>query len=320
MAWADHTLRVGCQKASLQGAQLYTVRPAGTYLPHPPWVPLPPPFTFSPHPHGWLALRSSRASSCAKLCRCACGRVVPPSPSVSVGSRLPFVVFWRARRSVGAESADCRKDNLVGGGFKEGRKELLKMEDTQQQQAGEEGVVRIGKRCFVGNLAWRTSWQDLKASKRSRSSGIGCRQHRFTSIAALDSGAEPCWQQSQLGCRGHAWGLHAPTMWTRCPPQDKFRECGNVVYTNVMRDDDGEGGRAGCLQPLPRGLPACPTSLMGSAHLDPGPQRPLARDLWGDAIFLFADTFFSILRRPLQGLGHRRVRHPPGGERPHAVW
>jgi hypothetical protein len=25
-----------------------------------------------------------------------------------------------------------------------------------------EGGVRIGKRCFVGNLAWRTSWQDLK--------------------------------------------------------------------------------------------------------------------------------------------------------------
>jgi hypothetical protein len=24
------------------------------------------------------------------------------------------------------------------------------------------GEVRVGKRCFVGNLAWRTSWQDLK--------------------------------------------------------------------------------------------------------------------------------------------------------------
>eukprot|EP00798_Chlamydomonas_sp_ICE-L_P029132 gene29131-32350_t len=43
-------------------------------------------------------------------------------------------------------------------------------------------VVRvIGKRCFVGNLAWKTSWQDLK---------------------------------------------------------DKFRECGNVVYANVMREDN----------------------------------------------------------------------------------
>lgn len=42
-------------------------------------------------------------------------------------------------------------------------------------------TVRIGKRCYVGNLAWKTSWQDLK---------------------------------------------------------DKFREIGNVVYANVMRDDD----------------------------------------------------------------------------------
>eukprot|EP00210_Caulerpa_lentillifera_P006102 g5830.t1 len=40
----------------------------------------------------------------------------------------------------------------------------------------------IGKRCYVGNLAWKTSWQDLK---------------------------------------------------------DKFRECGEVVYANVMRSDDG---------------------------------------------------------------------------------
>ena len=48
---------------------------------------------------------------------------------------------------------------------------------------GGEGVVRIGKRVFVGNLAWKTSWQDLK---------------------------------------------------------DKFRECGNVVYANVMRDEEGE--------------------------------------------------------------------------------
>jgi len=55
---------------------------------------------------------------------------------------------------------------------------------------GEEGgdAMRIGKRCFVGNLAWRTSWQDLK---------------------------------------------------------DKFRECGNVVYANVTKDDTGRASRAG---------------------------------------------------------------------------
>lgn len=47
---------------------------------------------------------------------------------------------------------------------------------------GEDNVMRIGKRCYVGNLAWKTSWQDLK---------------------------------------------------------DKFRECGDVAYANVMRDEEG---------------------------------------------------------------------------------
>lgn len=48
-------------------------------------------------------------------------------------------------------------------------------------------VMRIGKRCYVGNLAWKTSWQDLK---------------------------------------------------------DKFRDVGNVVYANVMRDDGGTHGHS----------------------------------------------------------------------------
>lgn len=43
--------------------------------------------------------------------------------------------------------------------------------------------MRVGRRCFVSNLAWRTSWQDLK---------------------------------------------------------DKFRDCGTVVYANVIRDEAGE--------------------------------------------------------------------------------
>lgn len=43
--------------------------------------------------------------------------------------------------------------------------------------------LRAGRRCFVSNLNWRTSWQDLK---------------------------------------------------------DKFRECGEVVYANVVKDEDGE--------------------------------------------------------------------------------
>lgn len=56
----------------------------------------------------------------------------------------------------------------------------------------EEDVMRVGRRCFISNLAWRTSWQDLK---------------------------------------------------------DKFRECGTVVYANVIRD---EGGK--CAAQLQRSL------------------------------------------------------------------
>lgn len=52
------------------------------------------------------------------------------------------------------------------------------MAETQDDGA----VMRIGRRCFVSNLNWKTSWQDLK---------------------------------------------------------DKFRESGEVVYANVVRDDDG---------------------------------------------------------------------------------
>lgn len=48
---------------------------------------------------------------------------------------------------------------------------------------GNAGFCVSGRRCFVSNLNWKTSWQDLK---------------------------------------------------------DKFRECGEVVYANVVRDEDGE--------------------------------------------------------------------------------
>ncbi|KAF6255147.1 G-strand telomere binding protein 1 [Scenedesmus sp. NREL 46B-D3] len=53
---------------------------------------------------------------------------------------------------------------------------------AEGQNGGDDGMMRIGKRCYVSNLAWKTSWQDLK---------------------------------------------------------DKFRECGQVVYANVTRGDDG---------------------------------------------------------------------------------
>ena len=42
------------------------------------------------------------------------------------------------------------------------------MAEHQDEEAGQQdqSVMRIGKRCFVGNLAWKTSWQDLKDTFR----------------------------------------------------------------------------------------------------------------------------------------------------------
>jgi RNA recognition motif-containing protein len=58
----------------------------------------------------------------------------------------------------------------------------LRTTGRMAESQGDGAVMRIGRRCFVSNLNWKTSWQDLK---------------------------------------------------------DKFRESGEVVYANVVRDDDG---------------------------------------------------------------------------------
>lgn len=63
----------------------------------------------------------------------------------------------------------------------------------------DEDKLIIGKRCYVGNLAWRTSWQVRRING-------GCRNLRDGWIQDL---------------------------------KDKFRDCGSVVYANVMRSEDG---------------------------------------------------------------------------------
>ena len=58
-----------------------------------------------------------------------------------------------------------------------------------EEQNEEQGLVRIGKRVYVGNLAWRTSWQDLKVNKNEwrdveKKSDLAPRHARTTSGAA----------------------------------------------------------------------------------------------------------------------------------------
>lgn len=51
--------------------------------------------------------------------------------------------------------------------------------------------VKIGKRVFVGNLAWRTSWQDLKVRSR-RSLVMGCMQQHTYEAGCVYTG----WKRS----------------------------------------------------------------------------------------------------------------------------
>jgi hypothetical protein len=84
--------------------------------------------------------------------------------------------------------------------------------------------MRVGRRCFVSNLAWRTSWQDLK---------------------------------------------------------DAFRDCGTVVYSNVIRDPAGALPPRAVPRPRRHGPPPAATRIS-----PPGP---------------------TPARRPFKGMGHRGV-------------
>lgn len=46
-----------------------------------------------------------------------------------------------------------------------GRAGADSMSSGMEVDGGDLQEVRIGKRVFVGNLAWRTSWQDLKVGR-----------------------------------------------------------------------------------------------------------------------------------------------------------
>lgn len=49
------------------------------------------------------------------------------------------------------------------------------MADNQDTEGGHAGELpKIGRRCFVGNLAWSTSWQDLKDHFRDAGTVVYC--------------------------------------------------------------------------------------------------------------------------------------------------
>ncbi|KAG2501832.1 hypothetical protein HYH03_000331 [Edaphochlamys debaryana] len=114
-------------------------------------------------------------------------------------------------------------------------------------------TIRLGKRCFVGNLAWKTSWQDLK---------------------------------------------------------DKFREAGNVVYTNVMRDDDGRSKGWGIVEfeTPEEALHAIQT--LNGAEL--GGRRILVREDREDRDVKQADGAGDVPRAPRPGRGAGRAANGGG--------
>jgi RNA recognition motif-containing protein len=52
---------------------------------------------------------------------------------------------------------------------------------------GDDGMMRIGKRCYVSNLAWRTSWQDLKDKFRE------CGTVVYANVTRGDDGRSKGW-------------------------------------------------------------------------------------------------------------------------------
>lgn len=87
--------------------------------------------------------------------------------------------------------------------------------------ASEDNLMRIGKRCYVSNLAWRTSWQ----ARRGR--GAAGHRHRAPDLPA------------HLLLFRAAQSAHWRRFSCLQDLKDKFRDCGTVVYANVTRGDDG---------------------------------------------------------------------------------
>jgi hypothetical protein len=175
-------------------------------------------------------------------------------------------------------------------------------------EPADEEVMHVGRRVYVSNLAWRTSWQDLKDKCVT---GATCwpaclisafSEQAGTRIQGLSGGMASKLQSLGRSCERsclHCSSRSSLFTFLGSPQACRFRECGNVVYSNVIKDEAGEArcGGAGAAAPtaqrrLPVGslFPALPCASSPAVHSLTAFCVPAARAC-----------------RPVEGLGHRGV-------------
>ena len=102
----------------------------------------------------WRRLRQGRGSV-----RMA-GEAAPWS-SGGVGRRLG-APNWACKRADGSWGADAGAPRPRGGPIRHGRAITARLPPLPPPLRADEEVMHVGRRIYVSNLAWRTSWQDLK--------------------------------------------------------------------------------------------------------------------------------------------------------------
>lgn len=144
--------------------------------------------------------------------------------------------------------------------------------------------MHVGRRVYVSNLAWRTSWQDLKDKCVT---GATCWPACLISAFSEQAGARIQGLSGGMASKLQSLGRSCERSCLHCssrsslftflgsPQACRFRECGNVVYSNVIKDEAGEArcGGAGAAAPtaqrrLPVGslFPALPCASSPAVH------------------------------------------------------
>ncbi|KAK3253069.1 hypothetical protein CYMTET_37661 [Cymbomonas tetramitiformis] len=212
------------------------------------------------------------------------------------------------------EKLNMSLDDLVGGHSQENGRPG-KNPRGQKRIREDDGPIRVGRRCYVGNLSFKTTWQDLKdhfrqagqvvyadvmregnsSNGRSRGCGIvefetaeeaanaintlndvecdgrplfvredredrdlreatggGAGRSRPPAQNAAPSGARQPRERggggdhegvATVGRRVYVMNLSWDTTWQSL--KDHFRNCGNVIYADVM-NESGSGRSKGC--------------------------------------------------------------------------